>query len=278
MPWWGWGLAVTAGIGILWVWSVRLFRKNIRREFIAALREAYPDVQILAEGQYQLTFRTPDFGECTANLLNLYYACGRAGSKAETWTPMIEQFLASLRDQVSSSKSLTLDSVGDKLLPRLVPTSFLQSLPAGATLLWRPLDQTGLATAYVIDRPNSVEYITGAHLKELGLDSAQLHEQALANLKRTFGPEAVIATLENGNMNVIKLLDSHDAARVLLVPQYVPEAKEIAALIPDVDTLALAPIPADGDWSALRRACVPGGGKPLLDCPLRVSRAGFKLA
>jgi hypothetical protein len=50
MSGWVWGLAVVAGIAALLIGSVRHLRRNIRREFILALRKAHPDVEILSEG------------------------------------------------------------------------------------------------------------------------------------------------------------------------------------------------------------------------------------
>jgi uncharacterized protein YtpQ (UPF0354 family) len=164
---------------------------------------------------------------------------------------------------------LTLGTAGEKILPRLVPQGFLEASDIGATRVWRPLDQTGLVITYVIDRPSSLAYLSTGQLEELGLDPARLHERALDNLRRTFSVEAALDTLKKGDLYVLKRLDSHDAARVLVV--------QVAVMIPDTNTLALATVPADGDGSSLREACVPGDGKPLLNRPLRMTRSGFTL-
>ena len=71
---------------------------------------------------------------------------------------------------------------------------------------------------------------------------------------------------------MIKSGDTYDAARLLLVQQHLEPGEEIAALIPDRDTLALMPVPENEDWSNLAElARTPGGDRILLQAPLRVT-------
>jgi hypothetical protein len=78
-------------------------------------------------------------------------------------------------------------------------------------------------------------------------------------------------------MAAIKMMDSFDAARLLIVPEQLREGEELIALIPDRDTLTLVAVPKDGDWGPLRKlARVPDSEHLLLDRPVRVRRGGFE--
>ncbi len=110
------------------------------------------------------------------------------------------------------------------------------------------------------------------------LEAAGLHALALENLRKNFPAEAVRKVVEQGEGTALKLGDSYDAARLLLVPEHLRDGEEVAALIPDQDSLVLAPVPGDGDWGRLREGeqMVLGHGHRLLDRPLRVSRTSIE--
>lgn len=121
-------------------------------------------------------------------------------------------------------------------------------------------------------------YLTRPHVADLGLDVASIHQRALDNLRPTLPEEAVRNVLEGGRMNLLKLGDTYDAARLLLVPSLLREGEAIAAVVPDRDTLALAPVPADGDWKSFARLSRSRDhATPLLDRPVKVTPAGFEL-
>jgi hypothetical protein len=274
MPWWGWVLGVLVALIALVAHSMAYYRRGLRRKFIALVKQEFPDIEILSESTYSLRFRSPTLGEGEENLLNLYRACARAGDAGEE--AVLQQCIAALKDHRDAQKPLSMDAHGDKLFPRIVPVDFFPSRP-DLSVPTRPLDRTGLLIAYVLDRPNSLEYLTDPHLKELGITADQLHERAMANLKKTMDEKPVQETLRNGSLSVLKLLDSHDAARLLLVPGYLPDGAELAAGIPDMDTLALLPFPKDATRASLKVLCTPGDGKPILDRPLKVTRSGISL-
>jgi hypothetical protein len=89
----------------------------------------------------------------------------------------------------------------------------------------------------------------------------------------------VDGAVRESTLTMVKALDSYDAARILLVPGYLGDGEEVVALIPDRDTLTLAPLPTDGNWDTLRKlARVAGGEHLLIDRPIRVTRGGFCVA
>jgi hypothetical protein len=108
----------------------------------------------------------------------------------------------------------------------------------------------------------------------------ELHERALANLRRSFPALVVRSVAETRQVSAIRAGDSFDATRLLLVPGELQEGEELAALIPDRETLVLAPPPDDGDWGALRKLARTSAASPytLCDRPLRVTRRGISPA
>ena len=110
------------------------------------------------------------------------------------------------------------------------------------------------------------------------LTPEQALEAGRANLARTFGRDVVRSVVGSRTINVIKISDSFDAARLLLVPGYLDAGESLVALIPDRDTLALTAAPADGDWAGLRRLARAAAGDPLWTEPLIVTSDGISKA
>jgi uncharacterized protein YtpQ (UPF0354 family) len=133
-----------------------------------------------------------------------------------------------------------------------------------------------LAVVYVIDSPASATFVNAGHLEELGLDAEALHARALANLRKR-SPD-LRAAIDQRALAVLKLQDSFDAARLLLLPDTLRDGEEVAAAIPDRDTLAVSPVPKDGDWSRLEKLARTPAGPPLYPHTLRVSRSGIRKA
>jgi len=84
--------------------------------------------------------------------------------------------------------------------------------------------------------------------------------------------------MRNGSPVNFKVLDTYDATRLLLVPSCLQPGEEVAAVIPDRDTLCVTRVPEDGDWSPLvELARIPSSDRLLLDRPARVTSEGFEL-
>jgi hypothetical protein len=274
MPWWGWVLSILGAlVALVWL-ARRSFRSGVRREVLDELRQAYRDLEVLEDSDEHLLVKSAAVGEVRINLANLYFEAARAGSSPEARLAAIRRFLSGLHRQAAESGSLSLDRHGDRLLPRLVPLGFIEQ--ARLPLPHRPLGSTGLTVAYVLDQPTSVAYLHRGQLKELGLDDDALHARALGNLARGFPAHLPIEAL-GGKAVQVRLGDSHDATRILLVPGTLAEGQALAALVPDSDTLLLMPVPPDGDWKKLGRLSKSGNGKPVLPGKaLRVTRAGVE--
>jgi hypothetical protein len=269
---WLWAGAALIGAGAVFWFARSSFRSGVRQAFFDELRRAYPEAKLVEDREDRMVLRSSSFGEVVVRLGNLYVECARSGRGGQE--AVIRKFLAGLHERAADLGPLSLDRHGSRLLPRVVPSGFLEGNPFPQ----RPLGETGLAVVYVLDAPHSVAYLTREQLAELGIGETELHERAMKNLEAIFSPAAVWKAAA-GNVVAVQTGDSHDATRLLLVPEHLPSGGEVAALVPDSDTLVLAPVPRDGDWKELAKCCVPGSGKPVLPgAPLRVTREGIARA
>jgi hypothetical protein len=281
VAWYGWVAIVLFVFVLVIVLSLLHFRAGVRRELIAFLAEEHPDVEVTRSRVTVLEIR---LGEVTATwyLGKVYHAVAELGGKDDTpknrrkvFREFADELIGGLRE---AGEPLTLKRHGQRILVRLVTPAWLASLPAGQSLPNRAVEGLDLRTAYVLDSPGSVRYLTDADLADLGLDLEGVHKLALDNLRSRFSPDVVANVLRDNNMVAIKALDSYDAARLLLVPEQLRDGDEVIALIPDRDTLTLVPVPPGGDFGPLRQlARVPASEHLLIDRPVRVSRGGFEV-
>ena len=130
---------------------------------------------------------------------------------------------------------LALDPARDrpKVLPRLLTDAVLAAMrrhPGAASLPSWPSGVAGLSVVLVLDREASVAYLTDAHLRNLDLAEDEALAVAKANLARTFARATVRSAVADGkSINVVKSFDTFDAARLLLVPDYLEEGESLAA-------------------------------------------------
>lgn len=246
MPWWGWIVSVLGATVILFVAALRTYRAGIRRKVLDELARAYPELKVVEERASLVRLAAKGGAVIELRLGGLYVECSQAKDDAAR-EALVRRFLASLHESAAASGPLSMAGHGDRLLPRLATPDFLREAPT--SLPHRALNDSGLIVVYVLDRPRSVEYVTSAHLTELGIDAGTLHARAMDNLRR-------IADVRG---------DGHDAARLLLVPERLAEGTSTTAAVPDANTLALG-----------TSSCPPPGAKPLLPGRvLKVTRDGI---
>ena len=279
MPWWIWLVLVPlAGIAFI-VLAMRSFRRGVREQFIEYLREAYPQFEVVGQSNAKLDLKIPGGGEGELYLHKLYSACaGEKSTDALNRRSIFEHFAgAILADQEDELRELDPAKDASRVMPRLVTKGFLEQLPPEADAPSRPLGNTGLFVAYVLDSPQRVSYMARQHVSELQLaDDDELHALALANLRRISSPEFVRGAVEKQSLMVSKNLDTYDAARLLLVPENLRGGEALVAAVPDRDTLALVPLPRD---QAKGFPMTPDNTDHLLlNKPLWVTRDGIELA
>ena len=91
---------------------------------------------------------------------------------------------------------------------------------------------------------------------------------------------AIRGVLDEKRLIVVKMADTYDAARLLLVPSELREGESVIATLPDRDTLALmGPVAAEGRdrLIELTRGIAHDPDHALLDVPVIVRPSGFEL-
>jgi uncharacterized protein YtpQ (UPF0354 family) len=280
IPWWGWliGLLV-ALVVVLWL-ARKSFRRQVRKQFVEFLRATHADIEIREEHETHLVTSMNQSENSQLFLGKLYQAIAELRPDTpESRRMVFEHFIGSLLESARDAAGpLDLQTHGARIMPRLLLMSQLAEFPDEIGPVHTSLEGIGLEVVYVLDSERSVMYLTEHHLNELGLDRGALHARALENLAQTFPNDLVRKVLEENALPLFKALDSYDAARLLLVPGCLRENEALAAVIPDRDSLCLAPIPENGDWSHLKKlARTPGGDQLLLNRPLKVTQQGFEL-
>lgn len=245
-------------------------RTGIRKEFMAFVRKNNPEVEVVTEKNDSIVLKV-EGKEIECFFDNLYKVCENTDSLEER-EQIYEHFLRTLP---KNKEEISLKTHGASIMPRLAPVSILDELAKLGAIPHRPFADTGLIITYVIDFPEKVMYLTNKHLAQLDIDEDSLHSLAMTNIEKTFPVEAVINVLDQKAAYTVKIMDSHDAARVLLIPKYLLKGTEVVALIPDRNTLVIASVPADGNWSKLKKLAQAASGRPLFTNPLLVSKNGF---
>jgi hypothetical protein len=278
VPWWVWGLLAVVLVIAVVVFSVWLYRRAVRDRFLAFLRETHPEFQVVDATLAAIAYRLPSGGDGTIFLHNLYNRVSETKSPAEERV-IFGQLLAAICEQdEAAGKPLSLDECGDRLRPMLAPPAKRQQLPAGAEMPFTLVASLGLEILYVLDDEHSLCYVTELHRGELGLTVEELHARAVDNLRNTFPAEDIRRSLAKPSFSMVRLGDSYDATRLLLIPECLAPGQTVAAVIPDRDSLAFGPVAEDCDWRMFDElARTPTGPHVLLRRPVRVTAEGFEL-
>lgn len=282
IPWWVWLIGGVVLIYLILRSARTSFRRSVREQAIAYLAREHPDVEVIDENERFLTVRSGDFDEGQLYLPNLYLAIVESKKHTpEDREDLFDKFIGGpVHDSKLMARPLSLDTHGDRVMPRIIPADALDALQERDDTPHTPLDVAELHVAYVLDYEHTAAYLTEGQREELDLDLASLHQRALENLAKTFAPDAVRVVVDKRSLVTVKSADSYDAARLLLVAQHLREGESVLAAIPDRDSLALIPEPDDDtDLSKLRKlAKTPGGDRLICDQLLKVTKDGITLA
>jgi len=281
IPLWLWftaaGLLFASLLGAWVIYAHRAFRTDVRRRFLLHLEAHFPQIEILEEMPDHLRLKAAGGEPATLFLRRLYGGAAdldlhdEAGYRElfDLWAGVV------LEGTAGGVQDPATDRV--RLLPRLVTPSFLRGISDGREALpCRPLEGLGLYVVFVLDGQHSVSFVNEDMLGLLGLDTERAWDLALDNLRQRSG-ELSVAEVLAGEIQAFKSGDTFAAARLLLIPEQLVPGQLLAAVIPDRDTLVLAPMPLDGDWSVLKKIAKIPSGEALLEHPVKVSREGFQL-
>lgn len=258
--------------------SWKHYRTNIRNDFLAYLEKEHPEIQIDEVTSDRILVTTDEGGQGALYLDRLYGASTSIDlDDKEGYRELFSKMAGTIAE---GQQALSIDAERDRerVYPRIVRRDW--ALEAARQVGSDPLPSVsfgpeGLDVVFVLDSENSVAYLQSEQLADLGVSPEEAFDLAVANLGKSFQPEAIRPIVEEGSMSVVKSEDTYDAARLLLIPDSLREGESIAALIPDRDTLVLVPVPEDGDWRLLNKLAESAEGDPLWTEPLMVTSGGI---
>ena len=280
VPVWLWILLAVFAV----VWFLRrsaaAYRDAVRGEFLDRLKAAVPEVEIVSQSIDAVELRGADGNVGTFRPFRLYREMTAVDlrdeeAKNEVYDKFVQVVGESLRGlEVDPQRDLA------RLRPRIVTTDFLTQLTQaaeGRKVPSRKIGVAGLCVVLVLDSENSVAYLQEELLENLGVDLDEAYRVALDNLREGFPHETVREPIDQGTVGIVHIGDSHDAARLLLIPEHLVSGQKLVALIPDRDLLVLAPVPIREDWKKLRKLARKTADEPLFPHPLLVDREGFQV-
>lgn len=154
--------------------------------------------------------------ELTLNVQSFYNAYAQ---HPDQLAAVAEALLASLRNYNPARAVSSFDELRELVYPMLKPIALLatireRSLPM---IVYRPF-LADLIISYVIEEPSSVAYISEQHLERWGLAEHELHEQAMANLRRRTAERGSHTVTGEGYQRLVifDAQDGFDATRLLL--------------------------------------------------------------
>lgn len=131
----------------------------------------------------------------------------------------------------------------ESVFPRLRPP------PDAQELVWfEPIANGRLLECLVSDEPSTVRYLDPVRIIGFGLGVQGLRDQACTNLrglKAVFEPNS-----EEPRIQMCRMGDGHDAARLLVASDLLPQVSRVLCCVPDRDTL-LCVDPAQSDIQSL---------------------------
>jgi uncharacterized protein YtpQ (UPF0354 family) len=172
-------------------------------------------IEVLGREGMQLRLRVNGV-EMTVDLNNFYNAYMRDPSEIDT---IARNFVATTLGLVPDRETSDFAELADRIYPMLKPIELLvtvreRKLPM---LAYREF-LAQLIVTYVIDEQRSVTFINDDHLERWGVSMADVHEQAIINLRRRTHEQVDYVTAGEGDQRlyIFNSGDGYDATRLLL--------------------------------------------------------------
>src|SRR5688572_7179854 len=134
LAWWGWALLVIGGLAAMVAVGLATYRRNVRREFVQFVADAFPEFQVSEQRSAYLKLRRTDGGEGVLYLHKLYGAVAVLKIPTPEQKREIFQHFADavLKPNVELAAPLTLEQHGPSVMPMLVTPQFLAGLSSHA--------------------------------------------------------------------------------------------------------------------------------------------------
>jgi hypothetical protein len=276
LPVWLWVIAVLFVVvtaAARWFYSrFRAMCRSVRDDLSKYLGSNHPGVQLTWQTDGNLELRAADSGPRVIDMADVYSAVGRLPGMGRDVAARATIY----QQAFDRSGPLSLSAHGGRIKPLLVSPQFLN--PALA-IPQTSLPSLGLVVMYALDLPGNPRFLLEQDRDELGIGVPELHRLALDNLRKDFPQQLVADPIAGESGTAIQANDYCNAARLLLVPEFLQPNQELIALIPHRDILVLLPGNTRQDEGKLResmQALQCGDHPPLLDRPVLVTHSGFE--
>lgn len=244
--------------------------RRVREDLTQRAKAEIPGVAEVREHMGNLVLRMDDGTERVWEMTDVYAEMARVpgmGADPQAREVVYQRALTQLR---------TFRFTDGCVRPQLVPLSVAQAESGGT--LYTEIPGLPLAAIYVRADPGGPVVLTRERAPD---HHTELHRQALETLRADFPRDVLTSALNGGSGSALQLGDGYDAARLLLLPESLPEGEAVVALVPHRDMLLLLPDAMREDPEKLRegmRMLSEDHGHPeLLNRPVRVTPDGFAL-
>jgi hypothetical protein len=278
IPLWLWvigGAFVIVAVVARWFSSrYKAMCRTVRQELSKYFESNYPDGQLSWQPLGNFDLCTANGGHRVIDMADVYAAVGRLPGMGRDPAARARIY----QEVLDRNGPLTLPSHRSRIKPLLIPERFLNAEVSGPRT---PLPGLGLFVIYALDLPGNPRFLLEQERKELAIETPELHRIALENLRKDFPRELVVDAVSGEQGTAFQAKDFFNAARLLLVPEFLEPKQELIALIPHRDILVLLPGGVRQDEGKLResmRALDCSGHPPLLDRPVLVTQSGFEIA
>ena len=259
---------------------------EIAAEFVAFLREAWSDLAIASYDAQHVELSLPGGMDGKLYLHKLHGAiAGLRRNNAKTRRRVYEAFALQMLapdKQIPDIENLSAATMGDKIYPRISRRDIFDSLGDDlekAAPPSRTFADTDFFIVYVLDFDDRVAYIMKAQAEALEMDEEQLYQQSLTNARLLFPREKcreLMAEFAPKKVaHFLECADGHASARLLVLPEYLEENEELAAVILENSAFLMAQVPPDNNWNSLREIA-KRGVSPFVQQPFLVTSNGVK--
>ena len=193
---------------------------------VAERVEQLPEIEIISRSERDLELEVRGL-PIRAGLENFYAAYAHNPALLDT---IVQNFIEAALGFVPNRGESDYDALAERIFPMLKPIKILATVAERKVpmLAWQQF-LADLIITYVIDEPQSVVFVNEDHLERWDIGQADLHAQALANLRRRTAEERDYTTAGEGEgrLFIWNTNDGYDATRLLLTDVLVRWGREL---------------------------------------------------
>ena len=258
---------------------------EVADEFVKFLWQEWSDLKIAGHDAKHIELSLPGGMDGKLYLHKLHGAiAGLRRNNAKTRRQIYQNFAAQMLapdKQIPDIESLSAAAMSDKIYPRITRRDIFDALGddlEAAAPPSRPFGDTEFDLVYVLDFDDRVAYIMKAQAEALEMDEEELYQQGLCNARLLFSREKCRELMTQFApkkvAHFLECPDGHASARLLVLPEYLEENEELAAVILENSAFLMAQVPSDNNWNPLRELSKQGGS-PFVQQPFRVTLDGI---